>query len=252
MGYIYMLSFPNGKRYIGQTRRSVKQRLAQHKNNAVSSRKNPLLYNAWRKHGAPEPSLVEACPDDQLNERERAWIAHYGTVEPAGYNLTTGGDAAPGIRTAESRARTSRANMGRPGTQTKEQYAKLGKANQHHMSRPDVRARAMVTRRATLQARHVAQYCVVCGKKSMYRPSEIGREYCSRKCYFSDPVAIQKFKDTNTGTGRPRKPRVTLLCLLCGTPFTPKYHAAMSGRAKYCSRKCSSVCAISHRANLQI
>ena len=49
---------------------------------------------ALKKYGesAFVKAILEYCSPDQLNEREKYWIAYYNTYKGKGYNLTPGGD----------------------------------------------------------------------------------------------------------------------------------------------------------------
>lgn len=111
MATVYLLTFPNGKGYVGLTRMLPRRRYAQHKWNATYRPDDARgLYTAWRKHGAPEMTVLEACPVEQLSDRERHHIAALRTQRPYGYNISTGGDGA--THTSETRARISNSRKG--------------------------------------------------------------------------------------------------------------------------------------------
>lgn len=95
IGYIYKITNTvNGKMYIGQTRHSIAKRWGEHKNCAKYGKFDyeSLLYRAMRKYGLESFVIdeVEECSDESLNDREKYWISHYGTVE-TGYNISRGG-----------------------------------------------------------------------------------------------------------------------------------------------------------------
>ena len=51
MGSIYLITnLINGKQYVGQTKRSVKDRYAEHIQEALNTDKNLHLYNSMRKY----------------------------------------------------------------------------------------------------------------------------------------------------------------------------------------------------------
>ena len=80
----------NGKTYIGLTTQSLNRRICQH----LSSDKRPIG-KAFKKYGiaAFEISVIDrANSREELNQKERQWIAFYGCKSPNGYNLTAGGD----------------------------------------------------------------------------------------------------------------------------------------------------------------
>lgn len=92
MGYIYKITNQvNGKVYVGQTAHTIESRWKEH-TKASKYRKYPL-YFAMRKYGIENFSIeqIEECSIEQLNERERYWIAQYNSLKN-GYNATTGGD----------------------------------------------------------------------------------------------------------------------------------------------------------------
>lgn len=91
MGYIYMIvNDVNNKKYIGQTTRSIQERWSAHKQD--SKVKDTHLYRAIQKYGVEHFSIhqIEECPDEELDELERFYIAYYHTFED-GYNSTLGG-----------------------------------------------------------------------------------------------------------------------------------------------------------------
>ncbi|MBR1419537.1 MAG: GIY-YIG nuclease family protein [Selenomonadaceae bacterium] len=99
----------NGKIYIGQTTRSLSERISEHISN-----KKTLIGRAIQKYGWTNFSVkvIEVCDTiEQLNEREKFWIAKYDSIVPNGYNLTEGGNN--GTHSADVCARLSAANTGK-------------------------------------------------------------------------------------------------------------------------------------------
>jgi group I intron endonuclease len=66
-------------------------------------------FERWKQHSTPKKNskgikgaimefgicafqfrILETCSREQLNERERYWIAELGTISPSGYNLNSG------------------------------------------------------------------------------------------------------------------------------------------------------------------
>jgi group I intron endonuclease len=89
MGYIYCLTFPNGKRYIGQTKRTVEKRVSEH----FKCIKNSLLTSALLKYNILNvhiETLLE-INDVKLDHYEKMCIDMFNTIEPNGYNLQIGG-----------------------------------------------------------------------------------------------------------------------------------------------------------------
>ena len=79
----------NNKVYIGQSIQ-LKVRWQQH----LTSKKKYILYKAFKKYGIENFSfeIIEYCPPEKLNEREKYWISYYhsfiGDPECHGYNMT--------------------------------------------------------------------------------------------------------------------------------------------------------------------
>jgi len=95
MHILYMLTFPNGKIYIGQTVRAMHTRLAQHRQSSRNGSNLPV-HCAWRMHGEPDVTvLAELESQEALHAAEIATIKALGTICPNGYNLGHGGETAP-------------------------------------------------------------------------------------------------------------------------------------------------------------
>lgn len=96
MGVVYKLTFSSGVSYIGITRNALQVRLAQHVSMAKTSKRNSILYNAWRKYGYPVSVIVIAeVQNNELAETERKLILEHNTLHPNGYNTTEGGEESP-------------------------------------------------------------------------------------------------------------------------------------------------------------
>ena len=92
MGYIYCITSPSLKQYIGQTKDSIKQRFKGHQKKSSNC---TLLKRAAKKYGW-EYMVVEIlveCPTDELDKNEIECIELYRTLAPEGYNCTTGGES---------------------------------------------------------------------------------------------------------------------------------------------------------------
>ena len=90
MGYIYKITNDiNDKIYIGQTINSIEYRFRCHINEPLKNNKfHQALNTIGPEHFKIE--LVEECPDELLNEKEKYWIKFYDSVN-RGYNTTWGG-----------------------------------------------------------------------------------------------------------------------------------------------------------------
>ena len=114
-GYIYKITFPNGKCYIGLTARTIEQRRKGH-NCKAKSGDTKCLYNALRKYDIVDNfQMIEidtAETKEELCEKEIAHIeihnSHY--IRGNGYNMTDGGESNAGYEyTEEDRRKNSEA-----------------------------------------------------------------------------------------------------------------------------------------------
>lgn len=98
----------NGKVYIGQTKQSLQKRWNNHcgKNSHCS-----ILHLAITKYGAENFTVEQidvACNKDELDKKEIYWIAHFDSIAPNGYNISSGGNGNRGHKpTAETLAKRS-------------------------------------------------------------------------------------------------------------------------------------------------
>ena len=80
----------NGKLYIGQTIRPVKQRFQRHMNDAINCKLNTHFARAIRKYGKESFTIciIDLAHDQsELNYKEQFWIQFYDSVN-CGYNET--------------------------------------------------------------------------------------------------------------------------------------------------------------------
>lgn len=96
-GIYKILNMVNNKIYIGQSV-NIRRRWNNHKSNAFNTTcksYNSHLYRAIRKYGLENFSfeVIEECPKDRLNEREKYYIEFFNSNDPDhGYNETNGYD----------------------------------------------------------------------------------------------------------------------------------------------------------------
>lgn len=86
MTVLYLLTFPNGKRYVGITDGIVRQRIACHK------RAKSVVGAALRLYGDPKVELLAKGSRKRMAALERRTIAKLKTRLPAGYNVAEGGE----------------------------------------------------------------------------------------------------------------------------------------------------------------
>jgi len=115
-GYIYKLTSPNGKTYIGQT---VNKKQRKYHYNSGDFKQQTKLWNSVSKYNwnpAETYEIIEEClcgvDKEILNKRETYWIDHYNSFK-SGLNCNVGGDGNLGNQhSAESKRKMSEAKIG--------------------------------------------------------------------------------------------------------------------------------------------
>jgi hypothetical protein len=169
MQFLYVIEFPNGKRYFGITVRAPDLRWNDHLKVARKNRGRPVC-KALRKYPTACLRVLVIGPDDYIKNLESKMIEAYNTTDRLfGYNFGRGGDYNPmtgkrhtpeaiakisaasrsRIRTPESKAKTSAALKGRPISP--ERRLKISIATKAAMASPEVRAKIGVNRRAAMK-----------------------------------------------------------------------------------------------------
>lgn len=113
---IYKATFPDGRAYIGQTRKGLASRIRAHKTNSRYPYKSCAFYTAIKENGFnsikwEKIEILESSED--LDQREIYWISFYKTTDRNyGFNLMYGGKNIKWHE--ESRKKLSEAKIGRP------------------------------------------------------------------------------------------------------------------------------------------
>ncbi|AGE52716.1 GIY-YIG catalytic domain-containing endonuclease [Paramecium bursaria Chlorella virus OR0704.2.2] len=124
MGFIYMLTFPSEKSYIGQTIRDIHKRLEEHQ---YASSGCVAVCNAIQKYGWEKVKIDwYEVPDEDLNKHEELMVEVLGTLSPGGYNLREGGGST-GKMSEETKQKIREVNLGK--TLSEEAKQKLSDAN---------------------------------------------------------------------------------------------------------------------------
>lgn len=91
MGFLYILEFANGKKYIGITRQTPNEMYITHKSGIRNHKRFQLVHVAWKKYGDPTMTVLAEMHDDKLANAEINAIREYNTMNPHGYNKSPGG-----------------------------------------------------------------------------------------------------------------------------------------------------------------
>lgn len=133
--------------YVGQTKRPLKKRITQH---CYKGKKdNSYIDRALQKYGLENfiVEVIEECETrEQLNEREKFWIAALNCKYPNGYNLKEGGANGAGYHhTAEARAKMSEKRKGHECAP--ETRAKIGAKSKGRKHSPESITKAVAARK---------------------------------------------------------------------------------------------------------
>lgn len=131
MGWIYNATNKiNGKGYVGQTIRPIKERLKEHETGKSKSCR--AFHGAIKKHGWKNLEIdCYECPDEELNKHEKWMVNLMGTLSPDGYNLKEGGGNR-GKASEETKQRCRESQLGKKHSdehRQKNREARLGEKN---------------------------------------------------------------------------------------------------------------------------
>lgn len=192
IGTVYLVTNKiNGKKYVGKTTQTLKERWKQHIYLAIQGSRFHL-HNAIRKYN-PDNFLVnmldECFSEEDLSAREIFHIFNLGTTDSTiGYNMTFGGEG--NCSTPEVRRKISQALTGKVLSQETKDKIRLAILGTKYSDEQLINVRAHA---ATL--------------KGIPRTKEV-REKISEALMGKplSPETIQKIKDTKTSRGYKRKP----------------------------------------------
>lgn len=94
MGFIYKITAPNGKIYIGQTKRTPDARWKDHVKKAINFESNMHIYDEIRNNidnlDTFQMDIVEIVDDNLLDEKEAFYIRQLNSLYPNGLNIRQG------------------------------------------------------------------------------------------------------------------------------------------------------------------
>jgi group I intron endonuclease len=84
-GYIYKITSPSGKIYVGQAVNIVRRKS---RYNSLDCKEQVKIYRSIKKYGFKNHTfeVIEECVFDELNNRERYWQEYYCTIGKNGLN----------------------------------------------------------------------------------------------------------------------------------------------------------------------
>lgn len=140
IGSIYLATNnANGKQYVGQTIRTVKERWYEHCYCALHGiTNNSAVDRAIAKYGADSftvETIAEGVPVEELCALETEKIIEYGTLSPNGYNLVASQERGY-VVSDETRAKLSAASKRGHAMSSPDRYAKIGMKSRGKHSMP--------------------------------------------------------------------------------------------------------------------
>jgi group I intron endonuclease len=168
-GIVYKITNTiNGKVYVGQTTKTLKQRWTEHVYDSIGKRRrkhNSYLHLAIERYGKESftAELLNSCVDKKsLDDVERFYIKTLNTVRPNGYNISLGGTGVMHGRkmSAESKAKISAGLLGHVGA----------KFSHTELARQSI-SKSLIGNKRSVGRKHSAE------TKEKMRLSHLGRKY---------------------------------------------------------------------------
>jgi group I intron endonuclease len=84
---IYLITSPSGKKYVGQSL-NIKRRFLNYQR--MECKQQPRLYYSFKKHNVLKHvfEILEICPINKLNTRERYWQEYFKVIGENGLNCS--------------------------------------------------------------------------------------------------------------------------------------------------------------------
>jgi len=144
----------NGKRYVGQTRKTLSQRLKAHQYASSQCRYLKAAFLKYGSHNFEAKVLSKCSSQKEMDHRESYYIRLFNTAAPTGYNLRIGGSK--GAMSEETRRKIGESNRGIRRPKSPEHRAKIGLAHRGRKHSPDTVAK----RAAALRGRKMSSEAV--------------------------------------------------------------------------------------------
>lgn len=218
-GVIYLITFPNGKVYVGQAIH-LQTRKNRHRHQTADLKNKSVFACAVRKFGFDKLRwrILEKPLLSNLDERERFYITAYNSLFGDGL-FSNGYNTEFGSRRPYKRAKF------RLGGKAGHWY-KCIQCGKEYIRRNDnerKKCRECANKGRTKYSLHIGRYaaiknnCANCGKEYIRRASREVGLYCSLKC-----------------ANAKRRNRQIRQCAQCGK----NYESAAGKKGDFCSRKC--------------
>lgn len=197
----------NGKKYVGQTRQTIKARWTAHRRASRQIDPKLVFSRAIKKHGYDSFKLEELASTDSeehAHELERFWISYFQTTDrKLGYNLTFGGQGA---------------------RQTEDVIARIGEASRKLWSDPEFKKKCLNSRKPGMTAGEKNGMFGVHGTDHHFfgkKHTEETKDKISdtRKKLFSDPSFKQRMAEANTGKSHTAEGRANISKGLLGNQY---------------------------------
>ncbi|AGE49267.1 GIY-YIG catalytic domain-containing endonuclease [Acanthocystis turfacea Chlorella virus Br0604L] len=214
MGFIYRLTSPSGKSYIGQTIRPIETRLEEHQ---LPYSKCVAIYNAIEHYGwANIKKEWYEVPDEDLNFYEEMLVALLGTLAPCGYNLMEGGGSS-GKPSEESRKKMSDAHKGEKShmygktlsyeTKQKMSDAHKGEKNPMHGKTPSAETKQKMSEAQKGEKSHMYRKTLTDETKRKMSDAKTGEKHYLYGKSLSDETK-QKLSIAKSGKNNPLSKKV--------------------------------------------
>ena len=218
-GYIYKITFPNGKCYIGLTNRTIEQRWKEHNKDAKAGNMR-CLFASLRKYNMVDTfQMIEidtAETEQELCEKEIAHIeihnSHY--IRGYGYNMTDGGDGVFGYsHTDETKERLRTLSLKQfESTEARQKMSEIKKKyykdnpearqkisevqKKYHKDNPEAGQKHSEVMKKRYEDPNSRQILSEAQKKRYEDPEERRKNSEARKKYYKDnPEARQKISE---------------------------------------------------------
>lgn len=243
---LYVLLFPNGKRYFGLSKNAA-SRWTSHRNAAKRGKSRAPVSLAVSKYGASNVQfrLLAVGTTEYISKLEIAAIAHFESlVGQNGYNVSTGGDTSP-MLIPSVRARVSRAIKNKIAFDPV--YRAITFARLAKMNGPEARAKSRATAKARGPQTPSEETLVklrAAGKRQEHKPEQYIKGTATRKANGKTWTEQMRLDAGKSQSSRVRTPeelaRLTSHVQYKRTPEINK-NSAQAARIRWARARCGKI-----------